>query len=105
MKVAFFDENGKINHIMNINLNKEELTIIKLPPNMPKFSAFFLNYEDEAFIKVLFDETSLKFFSENLHKIDDKLTRNMIWRALYEYVSYARISSEEFYNILEANIF
>lgn len=31
MKMAFFDENGKINQVMNINLNKHEFTTIDLP--------------------------------------------------------------------------
>lgn len=31
MKIAFFDENGKNNKVLNINLDKQDLTTISLP--------------------------------------------------------------------------
>ena len=42
---------------------------------LSQFRAILLNYEDESFVKVLLDDTSLIYFRDNLHLIKDVLTR------------------------------
>jgi len=45
---------------------------------------------------VLLDDISIEFFKNNLHKIDDVLTRSLIWRSFYDMVRDGKISSEEY---------
>lgn len=68
------------------------------------YKAILLNYEDETFIKVLLDEVSLTYFRDNLHKIQDPLTRSMIWRAFFDVVRDSKISSEEYIKIVIKNL-
>lgn len=60
------------------------------------YQAVLLNYGDWGFIKVLLDDISIEFFKNNLHKINDVLTRTLIWRSFYDMVRDAKISSEEY---------
>lgn len=60
------------------------------------YQAVLLNYGDWGFIKVLLDDISIEFFKNNLHKIDDVLTRSLIWRSFYDMVRDGKISSEEY---------
>ena len=52
-----------------------------------------LNYEDHTFAKVILDTRSKIFFSENITKISDILTRTLLWRNFYDLVKSANISS------------
>ena len=45
---------------------------------------------------MLLDDISIEFFKNNLHKIDDVLTRSLIWRSFYDMVRDGKISSEEY---------
>jgi hypothetical protein len=63
-----------------------------------------LNYEDESFVKVLLDQNSLEYFRANLHLVNDPLTRQIIWRSFFDVVRDAKISSEEYVDIVLENI-
>lgn len=60
-----------------------------------KVHAVLLNYEDDCFVKVSLDDISLDFFKNNLHKLSDILSRNLVWRALYDMVHDGKIASAE----------
>lgn len=58
-----------------------------------------LNYKDESFIKIILDHDSINFFKNNLHKVQDLLTRSLIWRAFYDMVRDGKLNSEEYFEI------
>lgn len=97
MKVAFFKENCEI-VTYDIILEEKEDTILNYDGS-ENFKAVLLNYGDEAFIKVLLDENSLKFFENNINLIKDDLSRTLIWRAFYDLVRDGKLSSEEYIDI------
>jgi hypothetical protein len=76
-------------------------TEVKFDP-ANNYQAVLLNYQDQTFIKILLDELSLDFFRRNLTKINDDLTRTLIWRSLYDTVRDAKICSEEYMDFLLA---
>ena len=51
-----------------------------------QYKAVLLNYGDQTFARIGFDSQSHSFFSENVNKIDDVLTRTLIWKNLYDSV-------------------
>ncbi len=59
-----------------------------------------MNYKDETFIKTLLDENSIKFFEKNLNKVNDVLTRSLIWRSFFDMVRDAKLSAEDYINFV-----
>ncbi|EGR28494.1 hypothetical protein IMG5_174220 [Ichthyophthirius multifiliis] len=98
MKVAFFDSEGNVTS-QDVLLDEKEETSIVYDGSKSEFQAVLLNYQDFAFIKVLLDDLSIVFFKNNMHKIKDVLTRNLIWRAFFDMVRDGKLSSEEYFDI------
>jgi len=99
MKIAFFDDNGKVYDTKDVVLkNTPETTITYDGSKQPK--AILLNYQDEAFIKIRLDDYSITFFKAKLHLIPDELTRAMIWRSLFDMVRDGKLSSYKFIEIV-----
>ena len=94
MKVAFLGENGALLEVKSVFIKAEKLTKITYDGSK-KVQAVLLNYEDECFVKVSLDDRSLEFFKNNLDKISDILSRNLVWRALYDMVHDGKIASAE----------
>jgi len=99
MKVAFFDSNAEIFAVQDIVLRNDKETFIETSLK-EKPTAVLLNYQDEAFIKVKLDKDSLEFFSHNLNKVKEDLTRIIIWKALWDMVRDAQLSSYDFVTIV-----
>ncbi|KRX11163.1 hypothetical protein PPERSA_10930 [Pseudocohnilembus persalinus] len=102
MKVAFFKENGEIQH-QDVILQPQEITEIQYDGSQ-NYKAVLLNYEDETFIKILLDQHSIEFFKKNLCKVQDLLTRTLIWRSFYDMVRDGKLNSEEYIDIFIQNI-
>jgi hypothetical protein len=64
------------------------------------YKAVLLNFNDRSHIKIELDEHSLKFFKDNITRIKDNLSKTMIWYAFFEMVRDAKMSIEEFVNII-----
>eukprot|EP00330_Aristerostoma_sp_ATCC50986_P010663 CAMPEP_0114591774 /NCGR_PEP_ID=MMETSP0125-20121206/13742_1 /TAXON_ID=485358 ORGANISM="Aristerostoma sp., Strain ATCC 50986" /NCGR_SAMPLE_ID=MMETSP0125 /ASSEMBLY_ACC=CAM_ASM_000245 /LENGTH=336 /DNA_ID=CAMNT_0001790037 /DNA_START=98 /DNA_END=1108 /DNA_ORIENTATION=- len=80
VQVALFDENGKVTEIKDAIINKSTTTIDYDGSKKPK--AVFPNFGDQGYVKVKLDDDSKSFFSKNIQKIDDELTRAGIWWSL-----------------------
>lgn len=68
----------------------------KFTLNNENLCALLPNYNDIGFIKVVFDEFSLKIFSRNLSKIEGSLSRLLIIRALYDMVKDGKSKATDF---------
>ena len=102
IKVGFFKENGSAD-VVEALLDPQEIN--EIPYNGSQgYKAILLNYEDHTFAKSNIDTTSRKFFTDNLHLIDDVLTRNLIWRSFFEMVKDVEITLPDFVEFLLKNI-
>jgi hypothetical protein len=63
-------------------------------------SLIVINYGDHAYSKVDFDKKTLANLEDNMHRIEDPLTRAQIWRYLWYGVMDTKISSKQFLDIL-----
>jgi len=94
MKVAFFNGDSNITSYDVVLSNSEFTTLVY--DGSQRYKAVLLNYQDEAFIKILLDDASIEFFKANLHNVKDELTRTLIWRSFYDMVRDGKLSSEEY---------
>jgi len=83
LDIAVYDENLKPHMIENVVLsNTKELTEVNLNYD-GKVKAIVINHGLHTYAKVRFDDRSLKCFEKELCKIDEYLTRLMIWRNIW----------------------
>lgn len=94
IKVAFFRENGQIGLVKTVQVLPQQTTTV--PFVNDNFVAVLPNFEDHTFASLVFDAQSLKFFRENLLRIDDWLSRLLILRAMSDMVRFAKMKSTEF---------
>ena len=53
-----------------------------------------LNHDDQAYDKIVFDEFSLQNLENNLHLIDNPLTRSVVWNNIWFHLVDGKISSK-----------
>jgi len=104
MKIAFFDEHGKIYDSKDIVVSDKPETEIEYDGSK-KPRAVLLNYQDEAFIKIQLDAHSLEFLKENLKNIPDEFNRAFVWRALWDMTRDAQISSLDLMEVVSNSLF
>ena len=68
------------------------------------YEALLLNYEDYSFVKSILDSKSAEFFSVNLSKIKDLLSRALIWRAFYDMLKDAKTTAPKYIEFFLNNI-
>jgi aminopeptidase N len=76
MGVAFLDAEGKILEEKLIIVNNSEKTEIEYNGDL-KPQAVLLNHWDKAFIRVIYDDVTLQFLLENIHKLETILNRGL----------------------------
>ena len=78
--MALYDENYKPHIVGGVVLSDtEEKTKVDVPFKGP-VKGILLNHGDHGYAKVHFDKKSLDNFEQNLYKIEDSLSRSMIWQ-------------------------
>ena len=70
----------------------QEKTTVTLKTDQ-KPLAILLNYQDLTFAKLEFDSSSMDYFNKNLSKIEDPLSRALIWKTFYNMIKDAKIKS------------
>lgn len=63
-----------------------------------------LNYDDQSFVKHVLDRQSVEFFSKNLCRVPDVMSRQLIWRTFYDMVKDSKITSQKYVEIFLNNI-
>ena len=64
------------------------------------YKAILLNFEDHTFAKNVIDPISLEFFIKQINHIPDILSRTLIWRAFFEMVKDAKMTSHKFVEVV-----
>lgn len=86
MDVAFYDSDFKEYVVEGVVLSdKNEINNITLNIGKP-VKAYLINYGDHTYAKVRFDPNSLANFYSNMNKIENPVSRSMIWYQLYYHI-------------------
>lgn len=64
--------------------------------NSLEVAVLILNVEDWGYCKIRIDDASLQNLKDSLHKVQDTLTRQLVFRALFDMVRDTRLSGVEF---------
>ncbi|CEM28885.1 unnamed protein product [Vitrella brassicaformis CCMP3155] len=81
----------------------DELTNVPSVVGLPPPLGVLCNAGDYAYVKGLLDEQTLEFVSERLQHIQSVLSRQLIWRSLWEMVRDRQLSSLRFLELVLAN--
>ena len=102
IQVAFYRNDCKAD-VLDCLVMPQEWTTIAYNASR-QYCAVLPNFGDHTFAKVCIDPVSLSFFRKNFGRIDDSLTRAMLWSIFFNMVSEARIPSTEFVEFFISNI-
>ena len=102
--VAVYDANFEPIIVKDIMISeKEPINEVPLAFNQP-VTAVVINVNDHGYCKVRFDQKSLDAFVNNLQKIQDPVTRAMVWRQLWLLVMDKRMSSLQYFDFVVKQI-
>jgi len=93
--LAFFNAKGEVVSVNNAIMNDKAETIIECEVGSD-IVAVLPNHNDLSFIKVILDEVSLAWFSNNLHLVTDPLAKGLVLRSMYDGVRDARVKATLF---------
>jgi aminopeptidase N len=95
----FEDINSQENKVFPRQVLQAESKIV-LPINGPAPKAVILNYRDWAYFKFLVDKRSINNLKSNLHKMNDLLTKQLVYRSLFDLTRDSRMSALEYFDII-----
>eukprot|EP00331_Platyophrya_macrostoma_P003817 CAMPEP_0176407742 /NCGR_PEP_ID=MMETSP0127-20121128/1572_1 /TAXON_ID=938130 /ORGANISM="Platyophrya macrostoma, Strain WH" /LENGTH=882 /DNA_ID=CAMNT_0017786965 /DNA_START=22 /DNA_END=2670 /DNA_ORIENTATION=+ len=104
LKIALFNSKAEVIHVIDTMIEPKEETIVEYDGSIGA-KALLLNYEDEAFVKIRIDSTSLDFLKQNLKLVPDEFTRSIVWRALWDMVRDGHLSTLGFVDVASNAIF
>lgn len=102
IKIALFKEDLSHDEIETL-LYPQEVNEVAYDGSK-NYRAVLLNYEDHTFAKNNIDQTSRQFFADNLDKIQDVLSRTLVWRSFFDMVKDAKITSRDYLGFVVKNI-
>ena len=104
LKIALFNANAEVIQVIDTMIEPKAETVVEYDGTKGT-RAILLNYEDEAFVKIRIDPTSLNFLKQNLKIIPDEFTRAIVWRALWDMVRDGHLSALSFVDVAANAIF
>jgi aminopeptidase N len=103
MDILFLNNPEDINSSENVVLknvminNSEETSFVQLhAQRAPK--AVILNFNDWAYFKWVIDRRSLDYLKSNLHKVNDLLTKQLVYRSMFDLTRDAMMASLEYFD-------
>lgn len=100
LDIALYDKTFKATTVKRVLVEPKPITIVGSLKGKPAPFATYLNVNDFAFCKIQLDAPSIPAFQEELNKIDDTLTRLMIWRSLWDMVRDGKASTKDFLGLV-----
>ena len=108
--VAIIDQDAKIHKLEGVILKEVEETKIdlihckggdvvmglKVAAVIPNFTAF-------GFMKVQYDQKTLDWLEDNLHRIDNALTRALVWRNVWLAVKELKVEASQYQRLFVKN--
>lgn len=103
LKILAFDEH--LNKTVYTTMTSDKDPITPLPFKTKKDKRMYiLNEGDKAYAKIFLDERTSEFLSHHLDKLDDIMTRNLVWRALMGMIKMRKIRATLFFDYIENNL-
>ncbi|NEG88446.1 aminopeptidase N [Bifidobacterium aerophilum] len=100
LAVGFYNEDpatGRIVRTDRFELDVDgETTVVAEAAGKARPLLILVNDDDLTYTKLRFDDESLKFAIENLHRFDDALARAVIWLALWDMTRDGELAATEF---------
>ncbi|MCH9275296.1 aminopeptidase N [Bifidobacterium amazonense] len=100
LAVGFYDEDPATGRIVRtdrfeLDVDGEE-TSVAAAAGRRRPALILVNDDDLTYTKLRFDDASLAFAIENLHRFDDALARAVIWLALWDMTRDGELAAAEF---------
>ncbi|KAB8287790.1 aminopeptidase N [Bifidobacterium ramosum] len=100
LAVGFYNEDpatGKIVRTDRFELDVDgETTVVAEAAGKARPALILVNDDDLTYTKLRFDDASLKFAIDNLHRFDDALARAVIWLALWDMTRDGELAAAKF---------
>ena len=94
LNIALFKEDGTCDVLSELIRPVVKTTLTYNGAN--NYKAILVNHNDLGFLKYAFDETSLGYFLSSVSRVDDVLTRMIVWHFLNEMVKDAKLKLERY---------
>ena len=94
--IALFNEDASETVIRGVIIKDQEETEVQLPAEAVKPAGIMVNYDDQGYMKVTYDQKTLDWMEEHLHEIQSKTARSVIWRNLWDHVKNLKMSSSQY---------
>lgn len=104
--IGIYDQNYNLHLIKDFVLSDTNQTnnvsgsFLKQMNYTGPVKAVILNEGDHAYTKIRFDNNTLRSFKQDSLKIQEPLTRALIWRNMFQQVLDLKLSSTEFFSFL-----
>lgn len=103
--MALFSENGELHVFKGHYLSDTQaVTEISLESVPFEVAAVYANDGCHGYMKLRFDDRSIAWFTQNLHKIADAGTRACIWRYFWFLVQDRQMPATQFMSFVENNL-
>jgi aminopeptidase N len=102
MQVGFYADDGTLIEAKEIFLKNQKETVIEYDGSKDVV-AIIPNVGDYSFIKIILDEQSINWAMKNISKVQDELTRALVWRSMFDMVRDCRLKSVEMINICSSH--
>ncbi len=101
-EIALFYQNGDLcekEKLVNLFYQEPTTTVDSLV-GVKKPDLVYLNYNDHDYVKDIFDENSLNYVLNNMEKIKENLTKQMVIGSLWQMVRDAKLDPEKYLNLV-----
>lgn len=105
MEVAFFDADAAIVDTQTVLIPPNGLLTTVTYDGSNNVKAILLNYNDQCFIENILDPQSLSFFRANISKVQDDLTRSLIWYTIAQMVKKSLMRVDGYTAFIIDNLF
>jgi hypothetical protein len=108
--IGVYDDNYKLHTIKDFVLSDTNETnylsasALKQLNYSGPVKAVILNQGDHVYTKVRFDKNTIQSFKQDGLKMDDALTKSLIWKNMWQQVLDQKLSAVDFYNFLLKNL-
>ena len=95
-EIATYDEDFHVSRFGRQLVERNTSTILPVLVGSETPFAVFINADDYDYCKAILDANSIKAFQGNLHKVDEELTRMLIWQSFWDLAKDGKASSKSF---------
>ena len=104
INMQFIDKAGNQSDLFVVQVQAQAVTEFPEFVGKPAPACVLLNVDDQDFCKVVPDATSVAWFKENLQSIKESLTRQLVWRSLWDMVRDFKLSAVEYIELILTHV-